>query len=106
MNFCDKCGAMLIPKPEGRKTLFVCNSCGNVSNKGEKIVLTENVSDGKKNLVDVVDKKVDLLPKIDQDCAKCSHGKAYFWLVQTRAGDEAETRFFKCAKCNHTWREY
>ncbi|MBS3171381.1 hypothetical protein J4449_02085 [Candidatus Woesearchaeota archaeon] len=28
------------------------------------------------------------------------------WLVQTRAADEAATRFFKCVKCMHTWRAY
>ncbi len=106
MKFCDKCGAMLVPKKEERKTVFMCNSCGKVSNKREKIIITEKTGDGKKSLVDVVDKKVDVLPKIDQDCSKCNNGKAYFWLVQTRAGDEAETRFFKCVKCNHTWREY
>ncbi|GAI81579.1 unnamed protein product, partial [marine sediment metagenome] len=32
--------------------------------------------------------------------------KAYFWSVQTRSGDEAETKFFKCTKCEFTWREY
>lgn len=45
-------------------------------------------------------------PEIDADCAKCGHGKAYFWLMQTRASDEPETRFFKCVKCGHQWREY
>ena len=46
------------------------------------------------------------LPLTDTTCPKCGHKKAYYWLVQTRAGDEAETRFFKCEKCGHTWREY
>ncbi|RLG67435.1 MAG: transcription factor S, partial [Methanobacteriota archaeon] len=31
---------------------------------------------------------------------------AYFLPVQTRAGDEAETRFFECVKCKHRWRAY
>jgi DNA-directed RNA polymerase subunit M len=31
---------------------------------------------------------------------------AYFWTQQTRGADEPETRFFKCTKCSHTWREY
>ncbi|MBI2108536.1 transcription factor S, partial [Candidatus Woesearchaeota archaeon] len=31
---------------------------------------------------------------------------AYFWLVQTRAGDEPETKFLRCEKCSHTWRDY
>ena len=106
MKFCDKCGSMIIPKKENGKTIFKCASCGKVSNNREQIILTEKTGDGKKNLVEVVDKKVDILPKIDQEGSKCNHGKAFFWLVQTRAGDEAETRFFKCAKCNYTWREY
>ncbi len=106
MKFCDKCESMLIPKKEGKKTVFACNSCGWVSSRKEKIVISEKAEDPKKALIEVVDKNVDILPKIDQECDKCNHKKAYFWLVQTRAADEAETRFFKCVKCNHTWREY
>jgi DNA-directed RNA polymerase subunit M len=106
MKFCEKCSTMMLPKKEGKKTVFSCNSCGFVSNKKEKIVLSEKTGDGKKFLVEVVDKKANILPKIDEECPKCAHSKSFFWLVQTRAGDEAETRFFKCVKCNHTWREY
>ena len=46
------------------------------------------------------------MPLTDEECPKCKHGKAYYWLVQTRAGDEPETRFFRCEKCKHTWRDY
>ncbi|PIO07920.1 transcription factor S, partial [Candidatus Pacearchaeota archaeon CG10_big_fil_rev_8_21_14_0_10_35_219] len=31
---------------------------------------------------------------------------AYFWTMQTRAADESETKFYRCTKCDHTWREY
>tara|TARA_B100000315_G_C14432907_1_gene520983 strand:+ start:48 stop:368 length:321 start_codon:yes stop_codon:yes gene_type:complete len=106
MRFCDKCGAIIIPKDKKGKKVMACSSCGTVSGKRGKVVFTEKVGDGKKSMVEVVEKKVDVLPKVDEECPKCSHGKAFFWLVQTRAGDEAETRFFKCVKCNHTWREY
>ena len=40
------------------------------------------------------------------ECPKCGHRTAYFWLVQTRAGDEPETKFLRCEKCGHTWRDY
>ena len=106
MKFCEKCGAILVPKKDDKKMVFACSSCGLVSNRIENIILSEKVGDGRKTMIDLVDKKVEVLPKIDQECPKCSNGKAFFWLVQTRAGDEAETRFFKCVKCNHTWREY
>ena len=48
----------------------------------------------------------EMLPQTDVTCPQCGHGKAYFWLVQTRAGDEPETKFLKCEKCKHTWRDY
>jgi DNA-directed RNA polymerase subunit M len=106
MKFCEKCGIMIVPKRDGKKVLFMCSKCGKASNKRETIVLSEKVGDGKKSMVEVVDKRTEILPKVDEECPKCHNGKSYFWLVQTRAGDEAETRFFKCVKCNHTWREY
>jgi len=39
-------------------------------------------------------------------CPKCGNDEAFFWTAQMRAADEAETRFFRCTKCKHTWREY
>jgi len=40
------------------------------------------------------------------ECPKCGNKEAYYWTVQTRAGDEAETKFLKCTRCKHTWRDY
>jgi DNA-directed RNA polymerase subunit M len=40
------------------------------------------------------------------DCPKCSAKKVISWMEQTRASDEPPTRFYKCTKCGHTWREY
>ena len=106
MMFCEKCGSILIPKKDDRKTVLFCNSCGSASKKKETIILKEKVQLSKKDQIEVVDKKVETLPKIKEKCSKCGHPEAYYWLVQTRAGDEAETRFFRCAKCNHVWRAY
>ncbi len=104
MIFCEKCGALLVPTKEDRKVTLTCNSCGFVSTKKGSIIVKEEGQ--KNNLVEVVDKKIETLPKIEEECPKCENKKAYYWTVQTRAGDEAETRFFKCVKCDHTWREY
>ena len=40
------------------------------------------------------------------ECPKCGNTEAYYWTIQTRSGDEAETKFHKCTKCKHTWRDY
>ncbi len=103
MNFC-KCGSILVPDKSGNKKLS-CMGCGKkVPLSGEKIVLKEDVKE-KKN-VEVVDAEVEVNPKVNMECPKCGHMKAYSWSLQTRASDEGETRFYKCVKCAHRWRSY
>ena len=78
MEFCPKCGATLIQKTKNSG----CPRC-NYSGRDSQT-----------------------LPIVGETCKKCGYGKAYFWTIQTRSGDEAETKFFKCVKCDFTWREY
>ena len=102
--FCPKCGSLLIPKKEDSKRLLVC-SCGYKESDLEKAKIREVLRDRAE--VEVVDKDTsDMLPLTEADCPKCGHDKAYYWLVQTRASDEPETKFLRCQKCKHTWRDY
>lgn len=103
MLFCPKCGSILMPKEDGRKGRLVC-SCGYSSKEEDDILLQESLK--KEKRIEVLDSDVEVLPKTDEECPKCKHKKAFFWTVQTRAGDEAETRFFECEKCKHRWRDY
>ena len=84
---------------------MVC-SCGYKEKNRESFVIKEEVREEKKDKVEVVKKKVETLPKTKEECPKCKNMGAFYWLVQTRAADEAPTRFFRCTKCNHTWRAY
>ena len=101
--FCPKCDAILVVKKKGGKNVLSC-TCGYVSKEKEDIIIKEKNKNESK--IDVIDKKIEVLPKTKEECGECGNKEAYYWLVQTRAGDEAETRFFKCTKCEHTWREY
>ena len=101
MEFCPKCGSVLIQK---RKN-FGCARC-NYSSK-DKVKLQTSEKIGKREDIGVVsDKDKETLPVVIEKCKKCGNEKAYFWTVQTRSGDESETKFFKCTKCENTWREY
>jgi len=40
------------------------------------------------------------------DCEKCHNQEGVCWSLQTRSADEPETRFYRCTKCNYTWRDY
>lgn len=73
--------------------------------KQDKVVFREKI-DAAKEVGVVREKDTDVFPVVNAICSKCGHKEAYFWTSQTRSGDEAETRFFRCTKCKHTWREY
>ena len=101
MEFCPKCGSVL---EEKRKNIG-CVRCGYTSKNKLKLISEEKIDAGKEVGV-VKEKDTDIFPTVAEVCAKCGNKEAYFWTSQTRAADEAETRFFKCTKCKHTWREY
>ena len=101
MEFCQKCGSVLVEKNKR----FRCARCNYSPKEKIKISASEKVN-GKHSVGVIKDSDTDVFPVINSECSKCGNGKAYFWSAQTRAGDEAETRFFRCTKCKHTWREY
>jgi DNA-directed RNA polymerase subunit M len=103
--FCPKCGAILIPKKDNNKKILAC-SCGYKSKDVSQAKIKEVIKKDDKE-IEVVDRdEMETLPLTDVECPKCGNKKAYYWLVQTRASDEAETKFLKCAKCKYTWRDY
>ncbi|MFW6220305.1 MAG: transcription factor S [Nanoarchaeota archaeon] len=102
MMFCPKCGSLMLPK-KGKKGILAC-SCGYVEKESKDFKIKENIK--KEDDIDVVYTEIDPSPLIEAQCPKCSHNKARFWTVQTRASDEPETKFMKCEKCKHIWRDY
>lgn len=100
MKFCPKCGTMLVVS-NGR---FKCSKCGHEEGVSQ-IIIKEKMPE-KKKVEDALDSGKEPLPETDEKCPKCENMRAYTWSLQTRAGDEGPTSFFKCLKCKHTWREY
>ena len=102
--FCNKCGGLMILESEKKKNK--CSSCGYMPRgKADNMILKEKVLRTKDKDIEIRDKKIETYPKTDEKCSKCGNGKAYYWTLQTRSSDEAETRFFECVKCRHRWRE-
>ena len=106
MKFCPKCGGILVPSKEGKKKIMKCMKCKYKDKEVVETKFSEKVKDNTK--VDVVDEEQDMshLPVVEEECPKCKCREAYHWSIQTRASDEPETKFFKCKKCKHTWRDY
>jgi len=110
MLFCPKCGSLLKTRQEGNAKVLAC-SCGYVQRAEGTITdrkappAPEPVHHEQKD-EGIASEDDEHLPLTDAVCPKCKHHRAHFWLIQTRAGDESETKFLKCEKCHHTWREY
>jgi|SRR3989338_9580308 len=101
MEFCPKCGCVLVEKNKS----YRCPRCNYKSKTKIKIEASEKI-ESKPRLGVITDKDTDVFPITSANCPKCKNKEAYFWTSQTRAGDEAETRFYRCTKCKNTWREY
>jgi len=95
----------MLPRKEGNKKLLAC-SCGYKSGDIEQAKIKETIAKTDIGVEVITKGELETLPKIKVQCPKCNHDTAYYWLVQTRAGDEPETKFLKCQKCEHTWRDY
>ena len=103
MEFCPKCGCVLVDKDKK----LICPRC-NYKSKGKSKLESSEKIQVKPEIGVINDNEDTVFPIVTAECEspKCKNTEAYFWTSQTRAGDEAETRFFKCTKCKHTWREY
>ena len=96
-----------MPKRIKEGPVLVCNVCGHAMG-GAKLEEYKVVKPAKREeVVTVIEEEAKpALPTTRAKCPKCGHQTAFWWLRQTRAADEATTRFHRCAKCGHTWREY
>lgn len=105
MMFCPKCGSLLRPKADKKKKVLAC-SCGYTSKDVESATIKEEGNhQQERKEVSVVEENDDSLPETDAQCPECGNNRAKYWLQQMRAGDEPETKFLKCTKCKHTWRD-
>ena len=87
------------------KSIIVCSSCG-YQEKSKHITVKEIKLENSKNIkvVDSKTQKLQAMPTTKAISSKCRHNSAYFWEKQTSSLEEASTQFFRCAKCEHTWR--
>lgn len=104
MEFCDNCGSMM----KTRDGVWECTRCDYTQLRDETadFVVTAEQEDG--GVIETNDEAEERgLPTAnDVSCDECGHDEAYWYLQQTRAADESETRFFICTACENQWRGY
>lgn len=103
MEFCPKCGSMILPQngklkckcgyeldlidPDIKKQYNLERN----TNPQQKIIITDSTSNA--------------LPTKKINCYKCGGTEGVWWVMQTRSADEAPTYFIRCTKCGNTWRQ-
>ncbi|ABR54646.1 transcription termination factor Tfs [Methanococcus vannielii SB] len=103
VEFCPKCNNIMLPK-NGKLKCVVCKHEEDIGDANKSYELKEKI-ETKKQEVTVIE-NIDTMPITRIECPSCGNMEAFWWLQQTRCADEPETRFYKCKKCSHTWREY
>lgn len=89
---------------------LACDRCGfYVQTKvvdGEKDLEEARSGSGTIKVVSAEAARMHTMPTAQAECPKCGNREAYWWFLQTRGGDEPTTQFYRCTKCDHTWRHY
>jgi DNA-directed RNA polymerase subunit M len=114
MEFCPNCGTRLVAGSEKKKKIIVfnlvCPKCGFKKRTGDKPAIAPKAIERPPQesiaIIGKEEQKLRTLPTVRIECPKCGNNSAYFWQVQTRGTDESSTQFFRCTKCNYTFREY
>ncbi len=86
-----------------KKTKAGCPRCNYVAKGKVDMEMKEKVCAAVPVAV-VNEKDSNVNPITDWVCKKCKSKRAYFWIRQMRAGDEAESKFYQCVKCGDTVR--
>jgi DNA-directed RNA polymerase subunit M len=97
----------MIPMKKEKAIVLACPNCGEVTSRSDPMV--QKLGTPRESVVVIgkeEEKSIPTLPTEKVSCQKCGNGEAFYWMVQTRGGDEASTQFFRCTKCGGTWREY
>ena len=108
MEFCPSCGKRMVLQRIKDGSAFVCLGC-NYQKATQPSAVKKVVQKKSRETIVVIGKEDQQLrtnPTTTIKCPKCENNLAYTWQVQTRAGDEGATQFFRCTKCNHTFRLY
>ena len=106
MKFCPTCDVRL--KKDSVTSILACPKC-DYTEGGPKEEKQTTVQETESDFL-VLDENEgkEVLSTIEIQCEKkgCGHNEAVWWMLQTRSADEPTTQFFRCTKCQHTWRNY
>ncbi|KAI6191222.1 DNA-directed RNA polymerase subunit [Aphelenchoides bicaudatus] len=105
--FCPVCGSFLLVRGGTSSNVFACDTCA------YKLPVSTHISSRLYPKLKDLDEVLGgpgawaNAEVTDEQCPKCSNGRAYFMQLQTRSADEPATIFYRCAsaECAHRWKD-
>ena len=111
MEFCPKCGSLMMPKKVKGKVVLICVSCGfektvESAKIAELYEISEKIHHSPKEEIAVIEENLETAPTEHIVCPKCGYDEAYVIEIPTISEDmDAEAIYYKCKKCRYSWRE-
>ena len=103
MKFCPKCEVKLKKGTSGLQ----CSKCGYTEGEEKQTKKTVETEEQEESILAFEGNEgEESHPTIKIECEKCGHDEAIWWMLQTRSADEPTTQFYRCTKCQNTWRNY
>ena len=105
---CPKCG--YVDAQDGNPPGSASDAATGPSSSGSTTASASDSGDGAQgvgglNVFDDSDED-ESRSTIKIECEKCGNDEAIWWMLQTRSADEPTTQFYRCTKCQYTWRDY
>ena len=113
MDFCPNCGTRLNPlkKVEGSKVAFLlsCPKCGYEKRATRPMTtvakIIEHSLQDRIMVIGKKEQKLRTVPTVRIECPRCGNNLAYARMVQIGGSEGSSPQFFRCTKCNYTFRE-
>ena len=102
LEFCPKCGNLLIPRREGDKFYGECEKCN--FSKELKVLKTMENLEPKKKIGKGIRKEENPFATYSSKCPKCGYGKAQIIDMGIFYSDEDNLILLKCGRCGHSER--
>lgn len=100
LDFCEKCGSVLVPVALGEKHFVFCKNCDSVKKADKNLISKEKIIHAEPK-GEGVSKEENSFADYPSICPKCGYDKAEIIDIGVLISDEDNLFFIKCGKCGH-----
>jgi len=112
MDFCPDCETKMIhlKKKQARTVTLIlsCPKCGYTKKSARPNTVIRKANNSLVENLIIIEKKEQKFrtaPTFAIGCPKCGNNRAYGWTLHLGSLEQSSTQFYRCTRCNYTYRE-